>query len=449
MFTGYVVPSPCGGVSACKGSIYTHISAWASALLVLAGFMCVIECYYKKTCLFTGTADAKAPQITVCMINNAHIAILCLTHSCNLNCVYCFEKKDSTHELTFEVACQCVDEIIGTNCLKDGNTVNLNLFGGEPLLKFELIKKIYDYVQANYPECNVSFFASTNGTLLSEEMKQWFFERKDKFCLGLSLDGDRDSQNHNRSNSFDAIDIEYFARNWPNQFFKLTISEYSVRNYAHDVKFIHSLGIGVNGGDVCVGNYKWDKEQLYYVYAKQLLELVDYYENNHDVKNSLFEIDLASCTSPRVDRKCCGCGTSISYYVTDGNKYPCTFIAPMAFPLKDLQEMLVVDFNDVQNFTDKECKANCYLYNVCRTCAAENYMLHGRFDMYNKRNCGLKKILAIAVAELQARRIAKNPSLYDATKVYHTIEAIKKIKELYVPEYGKYFMEEVENPTTE
>ena len=100
-------------------------------------------------------------------------------------------------------------------------------------------------------------------------MKSWFRKRKEKFCLGLSLDGDRDSHNHNRSNSFESIDIEYFAQNWPNQHFKLTISEYSLQNYAHDVKFIHSFGIGINGGDVCVGEYSWNNEKLYYLFASQ------------------------------------------------------------------------------------------------------------------------------------------------------------------------------------
>ena len=380
------------------------------------------------------------------MKKDIHTAILCLTHRCNLNCVYCFEQKDGTHELSFDMACRCVDEIIKTHCITTGSAVNLNFFGGEPLLKFELVKDIYNYVQSHYSIYDVSFFASTNGTLLTDEMKVWFSDRKEKFCLGLSLDGDRDTQNYNRSNSFDLIDIKYFAENWPKQFFKLTLSEYSIQNYAHDVKFIHSFGVGINGGDVCVGDYAWNNERLYYIFAKQLLELVDYYENHFEVHNNLFEIDLAACTMPPKNRKCCGCGTSLSYYETDGTKYPCTFIAPMGFSAEDLQVMLNVDFNNSQNFTDRECKEQCYLYNVCKTCAAENFLLHRRFDKYNKRNCGLKKIIAIAIAELQARRIAKNPNLYDETKVYYTIEAIQKIRELYIPEYGKYFMEETENP---
>ena len=169
-----------------------------------------------------------------------HIAILCLTHRCNLNCVYCFENKDGNHELLYDTACQCVDKIIQEHCLKSKSALNLNFFGGEPLLRFDLIKDIYNYVQIHYPAYDISFFVSTNGTLLTDEMKAWFSERKDKFCLGLSLDGDKDTQNYNRSNSFEKIDITYFAETWPQQYFKLTMSEYSIKNYAHDVKYIHS-----------------------------------------------------------------------------------------------------------------------------------------------------------------------------------------------------------------
>lgn len=377
---------------------------------------------------------------------NAHTAILCLTHRCNLNCVYCFEKKDHTHEMSLDVAYHCVDDIVQTQCLRNSKAVNLNFFGGEPLLRFDLIKEVYNYVEEKYPRFDITFFASTNGTLLTEEMKKWFSLHKNNFCLGLSLDGAKDTQDHNRSNSFDLIDIKYFVDNWPNQYFKLTISDYSIRQYASDVEFIHSLGVGINGGDVCVGDYSWDNEQLYQIFAQQLLKLVYFYSTHDSFKNSLFELDLAACTSPRRDRKDCGCGTSLSYYETDGNKYPCTFIAPMGFPRHDLQEMLATDFNNQALFTDRSCREKCYLFNICRTCAAENYLLNKRFDVYNKRNCGLKKIIALAVAELQALRIAKNPHVYSDVKVYHTIEAIKTIKELYWPEFGKYFLEETENP---
>jgi len=375
-----------------------------------------------------------------------HIAVLCLTHRCNLNCIYCFEKKDTSHEMTRSIAIRCVDDIIQKHCNND-ESVNINFFGGEPLLRFELIIQIFEYVQDVYPNKKISFFVSTNGTLLNQDMKDWFFKRKEKICLGLSLDGDRQTQNNNRSNSFDKIDIGFFAATWPNQFFKITLSESAIHNYAHDVMFIHSFGVGINGGDVCVGNYHWDNERFLYVFAKQLKTLVDFYVEHPENKNNLFDLDLAICANERKNRKSCGCGTSISYYETDGRKYPCTFLAPMAFSPNDIDKILKTDFNDIAQFTDINCRDTCLIYNICHSCAAENYMINGTFSKYNKRNCGIKKIVALAVAELQGRLIINNPAIFDnRDRLFYTIEAIKKIREEYLPIYGKYFKEEVENP---
>ncbi len=46
---------------------------------------------------------------------------------------------------------------------------------------------------------------------------------------------------------------------------------------------------------------------------------------------------------------------------------------------------------------------------------------------------------AIVLAEYNARLIQKNPCVYDDTKLYYTIEAIKRIKNLYYEDYKKYF----------
>jgi len=59
-------------------------------------------------------------------------------------------------------------------------------------------------------------------------MKNWFTANNDLFVLGLSLDGTRNTHNHNRSNSFDDIDIDFFLKTYPNQGVKMTLSEYSL-----------------------------------------------------------------------------------------------------------------------------------------------------------------------------------------------------------------------------
>jgi hypothetical protein len=43
----------------------------------------------------------------------------------------------------------------------------------------------------------------------------------------------------------------------------------------------------------------------------------------------------------------------------------------------------------------------------------------------------------VSLADIEARRIAKNPARYDETALFYTIEAIKQIRERYLKELIK------------
>lgn len=118
-------------------------------------------------------------------------------------------------------------------------------------------------------------FATTNGTMLNDEMKKWFHEHRDTFYLGLSIDGTADVHNHNRSGSFDSIDTKFFADNWPEQGVKMTISKYSIPRLAESVKYIHSLGFQkVRGVNLAEGNFDWDEEGVVRELVHQLKKLI-------------------------------------------------------------------------------------------------------------------------------------------------------------------------------
>lgn len=208
---------------------------------------------------------------------NTYTIPICLTHRCNLNCVYCFQRHDDLHEMSYDICKSCVDWVFERILQETNNRAEITFFGGEPLLRFELIKSIVEYATHKYQTDNYRFFASTNGTVLTEEMKEWFSAHKHLFVLGLSLDGGRITQNENRSNSFDLIDYEFFRSNWPKQNVKMTVSDRSIYRYADDVKFIHSLGFGINGADLCVGTYNWSSDTYIKILAPQLYGLIDYY----------------------------------------------------------------------------------------------------------------------------------------------------------------------------
>lgn len=361
---------------------------------------------------------------------------LCLTHRCTLNCVYCFEKHDGEHEMTYDTAVGCVDQVC--NQVEGEATIEFLFFGGEPLLRFELINQVVRYVIEKQPKQKCRFFASTNGVLLTDDMKEWFRVKKDIFVLGLSLDGKRESHNYNRSQSYDKIDIEFFKETWPEQNVKMTVSEYTLVNYASDVIFLHSLGFGINGGEICLGNNDWQKSGLLELYAKQMMQLIDYYSNcKESCYNAMFDIDIALCAAKnKLPRKQCGIGDKLFFFDTDGQRYPCTFITPMTFDKCTIESIINTDFKNSENFTDLNCLRNCYLYPICKRCPAENYLKNKSFKQWNREKCGFTEILALAVSEIEMRKILNNPQIYDETKLFYTIEAIKNIRELYHKKYS-------------
>ena len=368
---------------------------------------------------------------------------LCVTHDCNLNCVYCYQNHDKA-KMSFDTAKQCIDWIFD-NVPPKMEGIHVSFIGGEPLLEFELIQKIITYTcrtkrSKDSNSNGYMFFASTNGTLLDDSMKKWIVKHKNCFCLGLSLDGTRDTHNHNRSNSFDQIDIDFFRTMWPEQGIKMTLSEYSLQHLAENIKYIHSLGFEVKGTNLCEGDFPWDDEKHVEILIPQLKELVDFYVENDSLPVcQMFDRRLSFCESKNKERKkYCGIGTGCPFFDVDGKMYPCNHISPMTFTESELHEIVNTDYSNNDNFIDEDCFNNCYIYPLCGVCAGTCYLVNKSFKIRDKRRCRIQKLVALFIADLQAKRIMKNPDCIEKNKLYATIEAIKKIKNLYYDEYKQY-----------
>lgn len=365
---------------------------------------------------------------------------ICVTRNCNLKCVYCYQKHKGTMRMDFPTAKKCVDEIFMNvpNYAYDG--VLLKFMGGEPLLEFELLRQVYEYVHERYPDVKKMLFATTNGTPLNDEMKAWFHEHHKNFYLGLSIDGTPDVHNHNRSGSFEKIDTKFFADNWPEQGVKMTISEYSIPRLAESIKYIHSLGFQkVRGVNLAEGNFQWDEENVIRELVCQLNELVDFYAENDSLYNQMFDKRFELCEAKeRRKIKWCGTGVSCLFFDVDGKRYPCSYFTPMTFSEQELEEIMKLDFTDEALFADDKCYKDCYLYPLCPTCAGANYQTNKAFGVKNEIHCRTQKLIALFAAELQARKIIKNPKRYDSRTTYYTIKAIEEIKNLYYDEFKIY-----------
>jgi hypothetical protein len=122
----------------------------------------------------------------------------------------------------------------------------------------------------------------------------------------------------------------------------------------------------------------------------------------------------------------CGIGTGTPFFDVDGRKYPCPFVTPMTFTETELAEIMKTDFANQELFVDNDCFNNCYIYPICPTCSGANYLCNRTFKKRNKTKCKIQKLISVFIADLTARRIVKNPEMYDDAQRYYTIEAIKK-----------------------
>ena len=70
--------------------------------------------------------------------------------SCNLNCIYCYEKNKNSLEFDVDEAFNVIDEQLK---VKTQFGTKIKLHGGEPFMVFQKIKQLCERLWANqYPE---------------------------------------------------------------------------------------------------------------------------------------------------------------------------------------------------------------------------------------------------------------------------------------------------------
>lgn len=97
--------------------------------------------------------------------------------SCNLNCVYCFEKNKNDIEFDVDEAVSILEKMLME---KTEHGTKIKLHGGEPFLVFPKIKQLCETLwKKQFPEY-YHFSVTTNGTLIHGEIKRWLYENRDK-----------------------------------------------------------------------------------------------------------------------------------------------------------------------------------------------------------------------------------------------------------------------------
>ena len=130
------------------------------------------------------------PQFKLARATPVRRVVLNVTHACNLACVYCFGGGDQPGPaMTADVAHKAL------GLLDPRTQVDVAFFGGEPLLAWDMIRRVMGEAQVLAAKRKVpaKFHITTNGLLLNEEKVKFLSERP--CSLLVSLDGPEDIHN--------------------------------------------------------------------------------------------------------------------------------------------------------------------------------------------------------------------------------------------------------------
>lgn len=309
--------------------------------------------------------------------------------------------------------------------------IQIDFMGGEPLINFPLIKEIVEWLENGGIDVPWICFASTNGTLIDEEVAEWLKNHHQSLILGASYDGTPQMQSKNRGSDNYAIDLSFFHNLWPEQTFQMTISKETLPHLAEGVlsvqkqgyKIVASLAQGVD----------WNLEDAL-EYRKQLTILKDEYLKDFTLKPLNRLVKLLDIHNDDINERkqvqLCGSGLNMVTYDIDFRKYGCHMFTPIvlgsnAIGVED------IEWDNNELMSDSYCQ-DCILRNYCPTCPGFNYKYRGDLGNRDKRWCHMVLAEALTSCEFQIERLASmaNLSKDDAEYGIIALRAYKILKDL-------------------
>lgn len=356
-------------------------------------------------------------KLFVCENDPKYSRKICIStnSSCNLKCIYCYERDKKNLEFDENEAIGIITDILKTTT-KDGTKIKLH--GGEPFLVFQKIKRLCENLwKQDFPEY-YHVHITTNGTLVHGEIQDWLYKNRDKITIKLSLDGNKRTNDINRPNSFDFIDIPFFLKAWPNLRVNMTITPETVPYIYENIKYMNSVGI-----KRIISHFSlmtdWENCHMEKKLYKQLLDVTNFYLDNPELEPwFFFSYDISRTLSKSRCFSPCALGETKAYDFQTKAFYPCHMCFPSLGGEKISMELGKIDFSRLNEY-EETCCAECPFINICITCYAENYISRGSVSRRDMSMCFYNKLIYAALAKYEYARIIKleNPSPEDIKKM--------------------------------
>ncbi len=398
---------------ACPPALYEKLGASAEEIDEAYAELYAL---YQDGLLFS---DDDYEQIAAMIDRRPPVKALCLhiSHDCNLRCKYCFAgtgnfggQRMLMLPETAIAAMEFVRKASGSR-----RNIEVDFFGGEPLMAFDTVIKTVEYVRAREKEWGKSFrFTITTNGLALDDRKIEFINREMSNVV-LSLDGRPEVNDALRC---DIAGNGSYARVMP-KLLKMARSrggkDYYVRgtftrlnlDFAEDVLHLRNLGFKeisvepVVTTDSALDFTEADLPRIYAEYERLAQIMLDRAGSDEAFRFFHFMIDLEQ--GPCVIKRLRGCGAGAEYLAVtpDGELYPChQFVGNSDFKIGSIYEPDKLN----QPLREKFAAQNVYTRDGCRDCFARFYCSGGCSAANFNKNGDIAKPYALG-CDIERKRV--------------------------------------------
>ncbi|MBM7613887.1 thioether cross-link-forming SCIFF peptide maturase [Alkaliphilus hydrothermalis] len=356
------------------------------------------------------------------------VKALCLhiAHDCNIRCKYCFASqgdfKGQRSFMTLEVGQKAIDFLL-ENSGKRRN-LEVDFFGGEPLMNFDVVKEIVAYGRRREKEYNkaIRFTMTTNGVLLDDENMK--FINEEMHNVVLSIDGREEINDYmrytvNGQGTYKLIVPKLLKmaemRKGKDYYVRGTFTRHNL-DFSNDV--IHLADIGFK--NVSVEPVVAAPQHDYAITEEDLPIVFEHYEALAEeyVKRTKegnpfnffhFMIDLNQ--GPCVIKRIVGCGAGAEYLAVtpEGELYPChQFVGNSDFMIgsvmdNTLKKELYYTFAEAHVYNKDKCN-ECWAKFYCSGgCHANAYHFNNDINVPYDIGCEMEKKRIESALMIQAK----------------------------------------------
>lgn len=344
---------------------------------------------------------------------------ICLhvAHDCNMNCQYCFagegEYCGTRGLMSFETAKNAIDFLVENSTGR--RNLEVDFFGGEPLLNWEVCKKTVEYARSieDKKDKNFRFTLTTNGLLIDDDVIE--FANREMSNVVLSLDGrkeinDRMRKMKNGLGTYDIV-VDKFKklvdkRGNKDYYIRGTYTKNNL-DFTQDILHMAELGFRELSMEPVVAedgeNYAIDRGDLDIIfenYDELSEEMVKRYGSDQEFYFYHYTVDFTG--GPCIAKRLSGCGVGTEYLAItpDGELFPChQFVGDKEFLLGTLETGIVK-----KDVIDKFKNCNVYSHDECQDCFAKLYCSGGCSANAYHKNGDIEKVYEMS-CEIHKKRI--------------------------------------------